>query len=58
MGAAALILLKLSDSPIKIILYCFFAPAPIIHKDDGGEAMKLTWATEKGNQRMGLGNES
>ena len=31
-----------------------FAPAPIKRRVDGGEAMKGTWATEKGSQRTGV----
>ena len=31
-----------------------FAPAPIQRKVDGGEAMKGTWAAEKGSWRTGV----
>ena len=47
-------LVRLSESPMKFLSNCLFAPAPIKRKVDGGEAMKDTWATEKGSRRTGV----
>ena len=44
---------RLSELPMKFLPNRLFAPAPIKRKVDGGEAMKRTWATEKGNRRTG-----
>ena len=39
---------------MKFLPNRLFAPAPIKRKVDGGEAMKGTWATEKGSRRTGV----
>ena len=45
---------RLSKLPMKFLPNCLFDPAPIKRKFDGGEAMKGTWATEKGSRRTGV----
>ena len=45
---------RLSELPMKFLPNRLFAPAPIKRKVDGGEAMKGTWATEKGSRRTGM----
>ena len=43
-----------SELPMKFPPNRLFAPAPIERKVDGGEAMKGTWATEKGSRWTGV----
>jgi hypothetical protein len=45
---------RLSELPIKFLPIRLFAPAPIKRKAYGGEAMKGTWAAEKGSRRTGV----
>ena len=45
---------RLSELPMNFLPNRLFAPAPIKRKFDGGEAMKGTWATEKGSRRTGV----
>ena len=45
---------RLSESPMNFLPNRLFDPAPIKRKFDGGEAMKDTWATEKGSRRTGV----
>ena len=47
-------LARLSESLMKFLPNRLFDPAPIKRKFDGGEAMKDTWATEKGSRRTGV----
>ena len=44
----------LSELPMRFLPNRLFASAPIKRKIDGGEAMKGTWATEKGSRRTGV----
>ena len=45
---------RLSELPMNFLPNRLFDPAPIKRKFDGGEAMKGTWATEKGSRRTGV----
>ena len=45
---------RLSESPMIFLPNRLFTPAPIKRIVDGGEAMKGTWATEKGSRRTGV----
>ena len=45
---------RLSELPMNFLPNRLFDPAPIKRKFDGGEAMKGTWATEKGSRRTGM----
>ena len=45
---------RLSELPMSFLPNRLFDPAPIKFKFDGGEAMKGTWATEKGSRRTGV----
>ena len=45
---------RLSKLRIMFLPNLLFAPAPIKRKIDGGEAMKGTWAAEKGSRRTGV----
>ena len=43
-----------SEFPMETLPNHLFAPAPIKRIVDGGEAMKGTWAIEKGSRRTGV----
>ena len=45
---------RLSKLPMKFLPNRLFALALIKRKADGGEAMKGTWAAEKGSRRTGV----
>ena len=53
-GRGGALPVRLNEWPIIFLPIRLFAPAPIVCKVDGVDAMKDTWATKKGSKRTGV----